>query len=161
MGSDYFVFRKELFQDIPAFALGRAGWDNWMIYAGRRAGFPVVDASEVVTVIHQDHDYQHLPNGQPHYRLPESEENIRLAGGREMIFALRDADFALVDGCLERRGPLTVGLLRWIEASLFVLFGTGKLSRLVHIMMHPVSSGEHYFAQLSKRVNKYVRRVRD
>ena len=132
-----------------------------MIYAGRRAGVPVVDASEAITVIHQNHDYRHLPNGHPHYRLQESEENIRLAGGREMIFKLRDANFTFADGRIERRGPLTVGLFCWIEASLLVLFGPGRLSRAAHVMLHPVRSGEYYFKQLSKRVNKYLRRAKD
>jgi hypothetical protein len=35
-GSDYFVFRREAFTEIPEFAIGRAGWDNWMIYQARK-----------------------------------------------------------------------------------------------------------------------------
>ncbi len=30
-GSDYFIFPRHLYSDIPEFAIGRAGWDNWMI----------------------------------------------------------------------------------------------------------------------------------
>ena len=36
-GSDYFVFPRQLYTDIPDFAIGRAGWDNWMIYHARDA----------------------------------------------------------------------------------------------------------------------------
>ncbi len=36
-GSDYFIFPREAFIEIPEFAIGRAGWDNWMIYQARQA----------------------------------------------------------------------------------------------------------------------------
>ncbi|MCJ7514280.1 MAG: hypothetical protein MUO23_15105, partial [Anaerolineales bacterium] len=42
-GSDYFVFPRQCFADLPAFAIGRSGWDNWMIYHARRNRWPVVD----------------------------------------------------------------------------------------------------------------------
>ena len=35
-GSDYFIFPRECFADLPDFAIGRAGWDNWMIYKARK-----------------------------------------------------------------------------------------------------------------------------
>src|SRR5689334_20434825 len=34
-GSDFFLFPKRCYQDIPNFTIGRAGWDNWMIYKAR------------------------------------------------------------------------------------------------------------------------------
>ena len=37
-GSDYFIFPRECFANMPDFAIGRAGWDNWMIYAARQQG---------------------------------------------------------------------------------------------------------------------------
>ena len=101
-GSDYFIFPRSCFQNMPRFAIGRAGWDNWMFYHARQAGWPVIDATQSLAVIHQDHDYSHLPNGQPHYRHPETTENIRLAGGRRSIFTLLDADYILVGGKLRR-----------------------------------------------------------
>lgn len=94
-GSDYFIFPRNAFAHMPAFAIGRAGWDNWMIYAARKQGWPVVDATDAVQVIHQNHDYSHLPGGQPHYRLPETDENVRLSGGKLTIFTLRDVSYTL------------------------------------------------------------------
>jgi len=138
MGSDYFIFRKEFFQDIPTFALGRAGWDNWMIYAGRRAGVPVVDASETITVVHQNHDYRHLPGGQPHYRLPESWQNVKMAGGAETVFTLRDATWKLDMLGVRRKPLMEIGLLRWIESSLFCIFGPGKISKAIRMLFHPL-----------------------
>lgn len=94
-GSDYFLFPKKCFTRIPDFAIGRAGWDNWMFYQARTMNWPLVDASQAVMVIHQDHDYRHLPQGKPHYRLPETNENVKLAGGPRTIFNLLDADYLL------------------------------------------------------------------
>ncbi len=94
-GSDYFIFPSACFQRIPPFAIGRAGWDNWMIFEGRQQGWPVVDATEAIFAVHQDHDYAHLPGGQPHHHTPETYENVRLAGGKRAIFHLRDANWRL------------------------------------------------------------------
>ena len=58
---DYFVFPKPLFAELPPFAVGRAGWDSWMVGEALRQGYPVVNASQVATAIHQNHDYSHLP----------------------------------------------------------------------------------------------------
>jgi len=117
-GIDYFVFPKGAFADMPPFAVGRAGWDNWMIYHAREQGWKVIDATEATTVIHQNHDYAHLPGGQPHYRLEESQENVRLAGGRSHMFSIWEADYRLVNGRVERMFRPHIVLLRRIELGL-------------------------------------------
>ena len=66
-GSDFFLFPKSCYQDIPDFIIGRAGWDNWMIYKARKEGWPVIDCTPSVMIVHQNHDYSHLPVGKPHY----------------------------------------------------------------------------------------------
>ncbi len=96
--SDYFVFPRQAYSDIHPFALGRSGWDNWMIYWARQQKWRLVDVTASVMVGHQRHDYSHLPNNKPPYRLPESKENVRLAGGRRAIFSVLDANYRLVDG---------------------------------------------------------------
>jgi hypothetical protein len=98
MGSDYFIFPRTCFQEIPTFAIGRAGWDNWMIYEARCRGWLTLDATADIFIIHQNHDYSHLPNSQPHYRLPETFENVRLAGGKRTVFHLEDVKRRLVNG---------------------------------------------------------------
>jgi hypothetical protein len=59
---DYFVFSTGLYVGLPHFALGRASWDNWLIWEARASRASVVDASGVVLAIHQNHDYSHLPH---------------------------------------------------------------------------------------------------
>ena len=144
MGSDYFVFPRGEFSNMPPFALGRAGWDNWMIYAGRSSGIPVIDATGEITCIHQDHDYAHLPDGKPHYRLPESEKNIELAGGREMIFTLSDANWRIERGVLRKKTIGEMGLFRWIETGVYSTFGPGKISRTFRLISHPITTFKYF-----------------
>lgn len=136
-GSDYFVFPRDCFEDMPAFAIGRAGWDNWMIYAGRKNGWPVVDATPSIMIIHQNHDYSHLPGGQPHYRLPETYENVRLAGGKRAIFELRDVNRRLVDGRLKRMPFSWRRLLREVEIFPLTTLRSYALGQLFFMVFHP------------------------
>lgn len=106
-GSDYFVFPREQFNDMPDFAIGRAGWDNWMIYFARQQGWPVIDSTPSILAVHQNHDYSHLPGGQPHYNLEESSQNAALAGGTANLYNMLDTNTVLVDGRL-RRPPLNL-----------------------------------------------------
>jgi len=96
LGSDFFVFPRESFIDIPTFAVGRAGWDNWMIYHACKTGIPVIDLTPVITVIHQNHDYQHVKESTNNtYENPESAENRKIIGGNKNIFTVKDANYIL------------------------------------------------------------------
>lgn len=98
-GSDYFLFPASCYTHLPPFIIGRAGWDNWMIYHALKSKFPAIDATADVMIIHQSHNYAHLPGGKPHYKHPETDINIRLAGGRPMTrFTLLDTNKRLVNG---------------------------------------------------------------
>ncbi len=136
-GSDYFIFPRACFEQVPAMAVGRAGWDNWMIYAGRRQGYAVIDATKSVRIVHQDHDYSHLPNGQPHYRLPETDENVRLGGGKLTIFRLEDANRRMENGKVKR--ILTTWKKFWREVEIFplVTLHSHWLGWLFYAIGHP------------------------
>lgn len=114
-GSDYFIFPRTLFKDIPDFAIGRAGWDNWMIFNALDNGWPVIDATQSIMVIHQNHDYSHLPGGKPHYDLEETDQNISLGGGANKMYMLLDADHELVNGEIRQARPTLARLLRAAE----------------------------------------------
>jgi hypothetical protein len=138
VGSDYFIYPRDCYREIPDFAIGRSGWDNWMIYEGRRQGWVVVDASEGISVIHQNHDYSHLPNNEPPYRLPETTENIRLAGGMRSIFLLRDATVQLSKDGKLRKLPLSLErLLREIEIFPLVKLHSAFLGQVFYSLFHP------------------------
>ena len=56
---DFFVFPRGRLVDIPQFAIGRTGYDNWLIWYASQLGLKVVDITPTVSVIHQRHDYSH------------------------------------------------------------------------------------------------------
>jgi hypothetical protein len=114
-GSDYFTFPRHLFTEIPDFAIGRAGWDNWMIYQAKQQDWMVVDGTPSITVIHQNHDYSHLPGGRPHYEQEESFVNEDLAGGQANLYMVLDCDRQIRDGLLRRPQMSLVRSLRWAE----------------------------------------------
>ena len=136
-GSDYFIFPTGSFRDMPPFAVGRSGWDNWMIFKARQLRYAVMDATGAITAIHQDHDYHHLPGGQPHYRLPESRLNVDLAGGPTAMFTLRDATWHFVGREPEKLPLFHQGFVRWLETSFTLHFGPGRISRWFSLFLHP------------------------
>ena len=152
LGSDYFVFERNLLRNMPDFALGRPGWDNWTIYAGRAAKVPVVDATEAITVIHQDHDYSHLPGGKPPYGGPESKENLAAAGGLEVIFMPTDATWKLTGATLQRRSIVEKGVRRAMESALIARLGAGRGSLLVRLLFHPLEAIRYYAGALVRRI---------
>lgn len=93
LGSDYFVFPKhDPIADLPQFAVGRPGWDNWFIYNARALGVAVIDASKAAKVIHQNHGYGHVPARRDDWwEGPEADLNRGLIGGEHQVFTLLDA----------------------------------------------------------------------
>lgn len=88
-GMDYFVFRRDFPLRLPEFAVGRPGWDSWLIYKTRDLGIAVVDASAKVLAVHQNHPPAYRPYG------AEARANARSAGGFYRMGTLRDADWRL------------------------------------------------------------------
>jgi hypothetical protein len=122
-GSDFFLFPKPCYQDIPNFTIGRAGWDNWMIYKARQQKWPVIDCTPSVMIVHQNHDYSHLPGGMPHYEHPDTNENIRLAGGQANIrYTILDSTHRLVGGTLARPKMSALRFQRKLELLLRKIF---------------------------------------
>ncbi len=144
-GSDYFIFPKTCYQEIPDFAVGRAGWDNWMLFEARWMGWPLINATGSINIVHQQHDYSHLPNQQKHYRLPESWENTMLAGGRmATMFKLRDCNYVL-DG--EKIKPVRMTaqrLLREMEILPLVRLHSRTLGKLIYTIFHPSKAWQEY-----------------
>ncbi|UBF28444.1 hypothetical protein K9N68_11550 [Kovacikia minuta CCNUW1] len=88
---DYFVFTRDVYTDIPRFAIGRTAWDNWLLCDAFRQRVPVIDATAAVTIVHQNHDYSHHPDGtQGVWEGPEAKRNLELLGGRHYAFFMLD-----------------------------------------------------------------------
>jgi hypothetical protein len=136
-GSDYFIYPRNCFSIIPDFAIGRAGWDNWMIYQSRNSGWKTINATDEIQIIHQNHDYSHLPGGQPHYHLPETDENIRLAGGRRTIFNLPDTNWKYAEGEIKREKMTRKRIFREIEIFPLIKLKSFFLAEVFYLVFHP------------------------
>lgn len=122
-GSDFFLFPKKCYETVPDFSIGRAGWDNWMIYKARAEKWTVIDGTPSVMIAHQNHDYSHLPEGKSHHEHPETNENIRLAGGQANVrYTILDATHQLADGKLIRPKMTSLRLTRKLELFLRAVF---------------------------------------
>lgn len=109
---DYFVFPAGLYPDVPPFAIGRACFDNWLVWRARQDAI-VVDATADVVAAHQRHDYAHVEGGKAEaYYGEEAARNLELAGGKSRLYTLHDASHVLRGGRL-RRNPGAP--LRWRE----------------------------------------------
>ena len=112
---DWFVFPPAVFYDMPGFLVGRAAFDNWMIWKARKRG-PVIDATEAVIAIHQPHDYAHLAGGKNEaYYGSEAEYNRVLAGGSRHIYTLHDATHRMSADLTIHRNLGSI--LRWRETA--------------------------------------------
>jgi|WetSurMetagenome_2_1015567.scaffolds.fasta_scaffold115429_2 hypothetical protein len=102
-GIDYFVYPRGFWRKIPPFGVGRTMWDNWLILDARRRGAMVIDATNGVWAVHQNHGYNHHPQGaEGVWKGPEAAENERLAGDSYRLFSILDATHRLTDGRVER-----------------------------------------------------------
>lgn len=87
--NEILLFNKELFQDIPPFAVGRPCWDNWMVWYAWKKNAAIIDATDAFMMIHQCHDYGHVAGGwQAAWQGEEAERNISLAAGKFMSLGL-------------------------------------------------------------------------
>lgn len=85
---EYFAFTRELYDDVPNFAVGRGNWDNWMVAHAKSAEVPVVSLTGCVTALHQSHGYGKTTQKtrlRCYVTGEEAVENKRLAGGRNLI----------------------------------------------------------------------------
>jgi hypothetical protein len=120
---DYFVFPKGLYKDMPAIAIGRAFFDNWLLWKAHSLGAWLVDASEVIMAVHQNHDYSHHPGGwKGVYEGPEAKHNIKLAGGWRHGFTISETTYRLTPTRLRRKLlNLNPGLRRHWEVAIWWL----------------------------------------
>jgi len=150
-GMDYFIFPKGMLKEFPPFVVGRRGWDNWLIYHVRKRGIPVIDATPVVHVVHQNHSYAHVPQKEgKRWEGPESWNNVRLVGNRQIyLWELADADWVLLPGGLKKK-PFS---LRTAEQELIL-----KTPGYLHIFLEPFYRIGHVIKFGYLKVYEYVTR---
>ena len=90
---DYFLFSRGLYDNqMPHFVIGTVRWDNWLVWKALDLKLPVVDASEAVLAVHQNHDYSYHPLGKKGvWEGQESQRNLELAGGSDRMRTIAHA----------------------------------------------------------------------
>jgi len=108
--TDYWVYRRGLWSDIPAFAIGRYYWSAWLTYTAHRRDATVVDATAVITAVESEHDYSHVTAvGGRILQSPEVAGNAKLFRGAR-FWTSANAPYILTASGLARR-PLHHRLL--------------------------------------------------
>jgi hypothetical protein len=79
---DYFCFSRDLYyRKMPPFFIGRHGWDPWLTWYARKSKVSLIDASQMVIAVHQNHDYAYMGEGPAAERSKaEASHNWRLGG---------------------------------------------------------------------------------
>lgn len=128
--------RTDCLLHLPPFAVGRPAWDNWYVYNAWKHGVAIVDATQLMPVIHQDHDYSHVPCGRnAQWEGPEGDRNRQLAGGFDNLFTILDSSHLLSpDGLRHARAPEHVerrmDRVKQYHPYLFSLLASWKVRRL-------------------------------
>jgi hypothetical protein len=105
---DYFLFPRGTVPSMPAFAIGRPAWDNWLIMDLERRRVPLLDASDSVLAIHQNHGYGHVPGATGrNWEGPEADRNRALAlsetpSFRPLLHTINNASWILAQGRVRR-----------------------------------------------------------
>jgi hypothetical protein len=134
-GSDYFVFRRACDFGMPAFAVGRPGWDNWLIGRALELKMPLIDVTASVLAIHQNHGYGHVTGAAADdWEGPEAERNRELAPGLSVYkHSPYNATHLLTLGGLRRARSLAHMRVK-LEAFITLRPVAGPLHRLVRLV---------------------------
>ncbi len=148
---DYFVFTRGLYNSIPEFAVGRIGWDNWLLWKTKSMGVPIIDATNAITAIHQNHSYEHFTGGEVEFRHgSEAKANIELAGGWKHYHNIEDADWEISYSSLRKQRKTLWRMLRLAERFLVNKTNDSIFKQILRPLLHPESA----FRRMVSRVRK-------
>jgi hypothetical protein len=100
---DYWVMPCNLPIEFPPFVIGRPGTDSWLVYKLRSMKIPVIDSTNVIDIIHQNHNYPQKSN--PFFAV-EKANNMELAGGFMNMLTLREANWLFTEkGLIKPKFP--------------------------------------------------------
>lgn len=79
---DMFLYNRDLFDEVPDFAIGRMSWDNWLLWRAHSLGARIIDASPMMALTHPIHGYTSHAEGWHQVAYGgEAEANRALSGG--------------------------------------------------------------------------------
>ncbi|PKN32948.1 MAG: hypothetical protein CVU61_15730 [Deltaproteobacteria bacterium HGW-Deltaproteobacteria-19] len=133
VGLDYFVFPRGSYRDVKPFAVGRAFLDAWFLYKASIEGLRLIDGTQVVTALHQNHSsIIGAGDARRVYHLfkddPEIRRNHDLCGMYPRTFSFLDARYVLTES-----GILSKSLLRRMKGSIL-----STLSIIAYDILYPM-----------------------
>lgn len=125
-GIDYFIFPKNIKIKMKKFAVGRPGWDNWFLFESRKKRIPVIDATQVATTIHQNHDYSHHKKGGKGILFgSEARQNFKLADNLGALMNIMGANLILT-----KNGFRRPAIKKMLYSGILLFYPTRKLFSL-------------------------------
>ena len=102
-GIDFWAYTRGLFDGMPPFAVGRIATESWLLYRARLMKADVIDSTQVVASIRQNHDYNHHAGGVVGLGTGvEAQRNREMVGGKQYFFTIRDRTHVLTPQRLKR-----------------------------------------------------------
>jgi hypothetical protein len=99
---DYFLFPRGLYPQIPPLVIGRIWWDHWLVGKAHALGAAIVDVSEVVCAVHQNHDYGYHAKGiEGVWKDADARRNLALAKADSRLATIEDAPYRLTPRGIE------------------------------------------------------------
>lgn len=106
-GADLFVFPCRALDPIPPIAIGRLGWDNWLLWRCATNALPSIDITDAAALIHQDHSGSTHRGSldATHERFGEEvRDNLGRLGRLDVITRRSEIPYAIrADGTIARR----------------------------------------------------------
>ena len=104
---DLFVFRKGMYTNIPPMIVSRSYWDGWIVGSTLARRIGVVDCTDFVVTVHQNHDYAYHPQGKVGTHGDFwAMRNYELAGGKKQLRWIEDATFRFTRDGRIRKDPI-------------------------------------------------------
>lgn len=132
-GIDYFIFQRNMWQDLKQITIGRGGYDNALLNFCKQENIPIIDCTFNLIALHQFHNYNHV-NGNKNFVFygDEAKSNLEVAG-RYSLLSVSDADYVLENNNLNKnfcRGDI----IREVELKIKYKYKLKAISLLIRII---------------------------
>lgn len=153
--ADYYLFSKGLYKSIPPFIMGRASWEGWLIRKVRSLKIPVVNASNVILVVHQRHKYLYNLADKQGSVYRELAYNRKIEDGWGYGWTLEDSSYILTNDGIRRNPYLLLARIKqcgwwlwwlFILPAWFILLGTTRPVR-------------HFMGLRQETTNRFLRKA--
>ena len=143
---DMLLFRGNVWQELPPLYVGRAYYDNYLLFRALAANVPLVDATKCIMLVHQNHGYGHIAGGiDAVWDGNEGLHNLDTVGGYEALCSIEDATWELTPDAL-RRNFCRGDALRYAQVRRLVWRANDRIgSRLPQIVAEMIAEWQARF----------------